>query len=197
MAKRTSWTENQLLDRGFRMNPSTGGYEKILNTPMLVTESNGVEVPEALILDPPKVKRGRPRKDELPINDRWEMVGNGIRIIMSGLTPGLNGSDGMMQKHWSGMSKEKRAYTTRLQALRTKKFLGQIKITFIRHTSLYMDWDNACASFKLIGDALQAAEIIVDDSPLWLREFYPKQAKCRRKDQRMEILIEPLGELPL
>lgn len=42
-----------------------------------------------------------------------------------------------------------------------------------------MDWDNAAASFKLIGDELVALGILPDDSPEWIHEFRPLQSVVR------------------
>lgn len=111
------------------------------------------------------------------------------------LTSGLNGDEGLIRQHFRAAKKVK----DRLHLL----FLSQrprchspidksIRLTYIRYTSRFMDWDNACASFKHIGDALQSALILSNDSPDIIKEFVPKQVKCRQTEQRTEIIIEQI-----
>lgn len=111
------------------------------------------------------------------------------------LAPGLNGDEGLIRQHFTLARKQK----IRLKLL----FLSQrpvghdpinypVRITYVRYTAFPMDWDNACASFKHIGDALQEAGIISDDSPKVISQFVPRQIKCKKVEQRTEIIIEPI-----
>lgn len=71
------------------------------------------------------------------------------------------------------------------------KFEGAVVITYARYTNKQMDWDNHCASFKHIGDALVKAGIIKDDNPKIIIEFIPKQFKVKtREEERTLIIIE-------
>jgi len=111
------------------------------------------------------------------------------------LTSGLNGDDGLIRQHFRDAKKVKdRLHLFFLsQRPRCHKAIDfPVRITYIRYTSRFMDWDNAAASFKHIGDALQTAGILSDDSPNVIHEFIPKQIKCKIKEQRTEIIIESL-----
>lgn len=111
------------------------------------------------------------------------------------LTHGLNGDDGLIRQHFrkAKLLKIKLKILFLQQRPRGHKPISKpIRITYIRYTSRLMDWDNASASFKHIGDALTAANIISDDSPKVVREFKPLQVKCKEAEQRTEIIIEPI-----
>lgn len=45
------------------------------------------------------------------------------------------------------------------------------------------DWDNACASFKVIGDALEKVGVITEDSPEVIDDFDPDQKKVPTEDE--------------
>lgn len=118
-----------------------------------------------------------------------------MKLTLDFLTPGLNGKDGLIRQHFRSAASMK----VKLRVL----FLSQkprghvpinypVKVIYIRYTSRLMDWDNACSSFKHIGDALRQAGIISEDSPDIIHVFEPKQIKCRMNEQRTEIIIEPL-----
>lgn len=111
------------------------------------------------------------------------------------LTPGLNGSDGLIRQHFQSAVKEKDRIAWDIMSQRpagTQPIAEPVRVTYIRYTAHLMDWDNACASFKHIGDALQRAGVLADDSPAVIAEFVPKQVKCKIKERRTEIIIEPL-----
>jgi hypothetical protein len=56
-----------------------------------------------------------------------------------------------------------------------------------------MDWDNLCASFKVIGDALVANGIIEDDNPEIVVEFRPHWRKAKNNKDLITIIeITPL-----
>jgi len=151
-------------------------------------------VPETTMIDGVEVKAG----DVLWImppyasQDSCMQCDGMINIRLTGLTPGLNGSKGLMREHWAKKMKIKAGYVARLHALKITPIHGPVKLIYIRHTSSFMDWDNTCASFKRLGDALVKAGIIKDDSPKIITEFIPKQIKCKRKDQHTEIVIVPI-----
>lgn len=212
MAKNQNWQLKDLVDKGLRLNESTGTYEKAVDSKSIFeradkdtnTPGNVGGIPQANISKLPdvewfplKTKRRRRTKNESTVRDTWERLGRCVWITLAGLSPGLNGKDGLMREHFREVTKRRNSYRARLENMKVPKFNCQIQVTFTRHTCRLMDWDNAGASFKSIGDALRIAGVIIDDSPLWIVNFIPKQVKCRRADQKMEILIEPIGELPL
>lgn len=113
-------------------------------------------------------------------------------IIIEGLIAGLNGSDGLMQEHYSKGIKKKKKYQAIIRSQTRNRHLGQVSITYIGYKSVLMDWDNFAASFKYIGDSLVKTKVIVDDNPKIVRPFIVQQIKCKRKDQRVEIIIKDL-----
>lgn len=118
-----------------------------------------------------------------------------ITFTLDFLTAGLNGNEGLVRQHFHAAAKVKNTLHLLILSQRPaghKPIDFPVKITYIRYTSRLMDWDNACASFKHIGDALQDAGIIYNDSPEVLAVFIPKQVKCKIKEQRTEIIIEPI-----
>lgn len=139
------------------------------------------------------VKKGRPSANENPIIDSVSQNGERCKIVLVGLAPGMNGSDGLMREHWTKGMKRRDAYVARISAMKVWSIDDPVKVTYTRYCSLLSDWDNACASFKKIGDALVLCKVIKDDSPEYITEFIPKQIRCRRKDQRTEIFIEKIS----
>ena len=65
-----------------------------------------------------------------------------------------------------------------------------LQVTYIGYKSLFMDWDNFVSSAKYPMDGLVKEKIIADDNPNVVIEFLPKQIKCKRKDQRVVVIIE-------
>lgn len=112
-------------------------------------------------------------------------------IEIPGLIPGLNGSDGLMRSHWSNVKKAKKTYSQIIlsQNHNTLEHKGKVAIEYIGYKSILMDWDNFCSSFKHIGDCLKGCRVIKDDKPSIVMEFIPKQIKCKRKDQKVVIII--------
>ena len=118
-----------------------------------------------------------------------------MKFTLPYLTPGLNGKEGLIRQHFhsAGKAKEKIAWDIRAQRPPNLRPIAEpVRVTYIRYASHLMDWDNACSSFKHIGDALQKAGVLADDSPEVIAEFVPVQVKCKMKDRRTEIIIELL-----
>ncbi len=115
-------------------------------------------------------------------------------LTINELIPGLNGDKGLMRSHWTKIKKTKQHYkhiiSTHLQNGSIHRHPGKVKITYTGHKSILMDWDNFCASFKHIGDALVDSKIIIDDKPSIVVQFAPQQIKCKRKEQKVVITIE-------
>lgn len=115
------------------------------------------------------------------------------RIRLPYLMPGLNGPDGLMRQHYRDAARKRESLAWEIKQQKIGSTIYEpIRVTYIRHTERLMDWDNACASFKYIGDAMIEAGIIGDDSPKVIAEFIPRQIKCKREEQRTEIIIEKI-----
>lgn len=111
------------------------------------------------------------------------------------LTPGLNGSDGLIRQHYRNAAKLKDRIKLDILSQRPpgiKPISTPVRIVYTRYTSRLMDWDNAAASFKHVGDALQMAKVLKDDSPEVVVEFLPRQIKCKMNEQRTVIEITNL-----
>jgi len=107
--------------------------------------------------------------------------------------PGLNGSDGLIREHFHSARKRKQRYAFTMMSQTKNQHRGAVKINFTRYGTRLMDWDNVCASFKHLGDALVACGIIADDNARIVKKFYPHQVKIRsRIDQKSTIEIEDL-----
>ena len=116
------------------------------------------------------------------------------RIVIPERIPGLNGNDGLMREHFRAAAKRKQDYEWYvLEQAGNVAHPGPVRITYTCKRLVLMDWDNHCASFKHIGDALVSAGVIIDDKPSIVVEFIPKQIKVKhRHEQAAEIIIEDL-----
>lgn len=103
---------------------------------------------------------------------------------------GLNGSKGLMQKHWSKHAKTKDSLLTQVLEKQPRCHDGQVRITYTRRSSKMMDWDNCMASLKPILDAFVKVGTIKDDSP----KFIPEQPKLVQEIGKpwTQIIIEDL-----
>ena len=111
-------------------------------------------------------------------------------ITIKGIVPGLNGKHGLIREHFRNAKKRKNLYTILCREQNPNKHPGKVIIHYIGYKSILMDWDNFSASFKHIGDALTDLGVIVDDKPSIVVQFLPEQIKCKRIEQRVEIIIE-------
>lgn len=68
------------------------------------------------------------------------------------------------------------------------RHLGRVTITVQRYACRLMDWDNFCAGFKPIGDALRHTKVIVDDNPEIVVKFIPEQYKVAHKPEERVII---------
>lgn len=107
-------------------------------------------------------------------------------IRFEGLTAGLNGSDGLMRKHYHAAKQVKNALTFEALSQRPaghNALTGPLIVRFTRYCHRHMDWDNAASSFKHVGDSLVAAGIIADDSPKVIAVFEPRQVLVPKKEK--------------
>ena len=109
------------------------------------------------------------------------------------LPPMLNGSGGLQQMHWSKYQKIKKSWVWLVKAVKPKKHSGQVRVTFVRHSSNVADPDNVAASFKVVGDALVANGVLTDDNFKVIVEFVVRWQKVARKDQGISLKIEDVS----
>jgi|SRR5690625_95581 len=115
-------------------------------------------------------------------------------IIIDKLAPMLNGKDGLKRMHWAKYRKVRDAWTWLIRSKKPQKHSGRVKISFIRYSTARPDWDNLYASFKVIGDALQNAGVIRDDSMDDIVSLDAKWKKeSKNKLQRTEIIIKDVS----
>ena len=114
-------------------------------------------------------------------------------IEIKGVIPGLNGNDGLIREHWGAAKKRKTKYQLLIRSQTKNRHTGAVRIQYIGYKSILMDWDNFAASFKHIGDSLVNAKVIVDDKPGIIVQFLPDQIKCKRKDQKIVVIIDDYG----
>ena len=62
--------------------------------------------------------------------------------------------------------------------------IAHCQILFTLYVRTLMDWDNAYARFKILGDALVAAGVISDDSPSAVEALTCDQLKVRGRDRQ-------------
>jgi hypothetical protein len=103
--------------------------------------------------------------------------------------PGLNGNDGLIREHYRKAMQRKDNYYYLLLTQNQPKFKGEVEIIYTRYTTRLMDWDNHCASFKHIGDALVKIGTIEDDNPKIVVKFIPKQVKVSSKKEECVIIV--------
>lgn len=112
-------------------------------------------------------------------------------IFISELPPGLNGSDGLQQIHWAKYQALKKDWVWFVRAENPDKHEGRVSIHYTRVSVRMMDFDNIAASFKVVGDALEANDIIKDDSPRTISRFEVRWEKAdSRKAQGVRVEIE-------
>ena len=110
-------------------------------------------------------------------------------IIIEGVIPGLNGSDGLIREHYRNAKKRKLVYESIIRSQTTNKHKGKVSILYTGYKSILMDWDNFTSSFKHIGDSLVKTGVILDDNPKIVAHFQVEQIKSKRVDQRVIITI--------
>lgn len=116
-----------------------------------------------------------------------------ITIEIPRVAPGLNGSGGLKNLHFQAYRKLRDSWTLQIRSVTSDKFLGKVSIDYTRSSVVAMDWDNLSASFKVIGDALVANQIITDDNPNVVVAFRPHWRKAKNnKDLKTIITITEL-----
>lgn len=116
-----------------------------------------------------------------------------MTLTLDFLTAGLNGPDGLIREHYMVAKRKKAMLRLLFLSQRPKGHIAidsPVRVIYTRYCSQFMDWDNACASFKYIGDSLKTAGIIADDSPKVIAEFDPRQVLVKRGNEHIVIEIK-------
>ena len=104
------------------------------------------------------------------------------------VTPGLNGSDGLIREHHHRKKKRQTAIKWEIISKSPIKHEGKVIITYTRGSVTAPDWDNLCASFKHWGDGLVSAGIIKDDKPSIVVEFKPRYERAKNHKSTYTII---------
>ncbi len=183
MSKRNSTqvTEQWLLDKGYSQNKDGSWQPPTLKSKFIQSLKDKEEI-------------STPKQ---PVNINLQFHYNKPLesfVEIHGVVAGLNGPEGLMRGHWTKIKKIKELYATiirqHLKEGKVKKHIGEVRVRYIGYKSHFMDWDNFCASFKHIGDALVKEGIIKEDNPKIITQFLPEQIKCKKVDQKVVIIIE-------
>lgn len=95
----------------------------------------------------------------------------------------------MLKQHFSAVTKRRDQLQWLIREQGTQiKFVGPVKIRYIRHAVKLQDWDNHCISFKQAGDALIRCGVIEDDNPKIVREFQPEQYRVKHFEEQKIII---------
>ena len=113
------------------------------------------------------------------------------KLLLYTLTAGLNGGDGLIRSEQRRSRKklDELQYLIRNCKPKPLPHPGCVVIRYIRFCHSLMDWDNAYASWKYLGDALKGEGIITDDSPRIVKRLYTHQVVISRKLPVYTIII--------
>ncbi len=105
------------------------------------------------------------------------------------LTAGLNGDKGLIREHYRAAKKTKEKLIYEVRSQTSNKHKGRVSVVYTRfYCGQSMDWDNAAASFKHIGDALVMAGVIEDDKPDIIISFTPIQTRVKTRKEVKTII---------
>lgn len=110
------------------------------------------------------------------------------QIVINEVVPGLNGDNGLIREHYKAAKRRKDRYLIMIMEQTRNRHKGMVNISLVRHSVTLMDWDNMCASFKHLGDALVKAKVIKDDKPSIIKSFFPVQWRCEKRKNQMTII---------
>jgi len=150
MAKQNQYTERWFLDHGYTYDEKTGSWNPPVIKKGFIGQQNGFK--QKII----KTERFGLELKHTYINESTQIsLPKDSILTIDGLIAGLNGSKGLMQAHWAKNKKDKEMYQNiiaqHLRDNKMRKHLGEVTIQYIGYKSRFMDWDNFCASFKLVG----------------------------------------------
>lgn len=126
-----------------------------------------------------------------------------MTLVFDEIPPGMNGSKGLLRMHW----KTRVQYGNRWRML-VRQALGDLPqpwmcykepvlIQFTVFPVRPMDEDNVHSTFKLLGDALKHWDVIVDDSPKWVKLVSRQEHAKNLKDRHCMAVLEPLSHFKL
>lgn len=111
-------------------------------------------------------------------------------IVIHDLPPMLNGKVGLKRMHWSTYRDIRDKWVWLVREQTKSKYTVPVEISFVRHSSRRPDFDNLYASFKVIGDALKIAGVIIDDNMDYIVDLNARWEKSKQVDQRTTIEIK-------
>mgnify|MGYP003657256838 CR=1 FL=1 len=113
------------------------------------------------------------------------MIENGCTLwIPFWLPAGLNGPNGLMRGAWQKRKKEKEKILLMVLQDGGDKLRAPVpcRIVWTRYyCGTPMDLTNAAASFKHLEDVLVKLEVLVDDSPKYVRELVVRQVRVKSR----------------
>lgn len=99
---------------------------------------------------------------------------------------------GKWTKHQNALKWKKRIF----DALRTQPLppvpLEHVKLTFIRRSPRFLDFDGAVGSLKPLADALVMAGILIDDNYKVTGPWFVTQEKVKTIDQHIYLKVEEI-----
>jgi hypothetical protein len=122
------------------------------------------------------------------------------RVLMEfdQLPPPMNGKDGLIRMHWTRRQVSKSLWEglVLLRALNDLEWdrdfpISRCQIVFTLRLTQLMDWDGAYGRFKVLGDALVHAGVLLDDNPQVVERLTCLQEKVNRvrlRGLRLEIV---------
>ena len=112
-------------------------------------------------------------------------------ITIDGIINGLNGKHGLIREHYQTAKKTRDRYKFLIMSQTRNRHKGKVIIEYTGYKLRLMDWDNFCAAFKHLGDALVSAKVIEDDNPKIVTKFVCDQIKVsKRIEQKVIIKIK-------
>lgn len=130
-------------------------------------------------------------------------AGDRMTLVFDEMPPGLNGPKGLLRMGW----RSRVGYGNRWRLL-VRQALGDLPDPWMRYKEKVliqftvfplrqMDDDNVTSMFKLIGDALKRWEVVVDDSPKYVKLLTRQVHAKHRDDRHCTVVIEPLSHFRL
>lgn len=106
------------------------------------------------------------------------------------LFPALNK---LLREHFGARKRRGEQICWLIKEQTKAKHTGRVSIRYMRFACQLQDWDNHCASFKDVGDALVDCKVITDDSPKVVVNFSPTQEKVNtRAEEKIVVIIEDI-----
>ena len=110
-----------------------------------------------------------------------------MKLTIKSKVPLLNE---MLRQHWSKRKKLKEQYHLEILSQKPQKFKGKVNVHLTRYSSRVPDPDGIAGGSKPLLDALVDAKVIEDDNIRIVKKFSVDWCKCKRSEQRTEVIIE-------